>query len=311
MPRPGFYNDNEYREYPFIYETAAVNEPGAGDPAAAVLLPNSAIVDAGFILGLDALFDDETNSVWLSSVQRVNNVFRFTFSTDATRNPPLVFEQDVALDEWAIAHAESAVGVDLDCAEEPVWEGFIVTGPLQALRAALPSNGTLTFNKDVYQIEPGRLQNLHKSYLRSISVGNYDRVRVPPCGQTSSSANRDIVANALCLKGDIRLKEGYNCQITQTDRANEILVTAVKGGGEPYDAALCVAGSELPLYVGEQLAAGSKFYSGGPACDELIATINGIGGPNVTILGGAGIEVRVENGKIKIQQRPNAQVTCT
>lgn len=310
MPRPGFYNDNEYREYPFIYETAAVNEPGVGDPPAATLLPNSAIVDAGFILGLDALFDDDSNSVWLSSVQRVNNVFRFTFSTDAARNPPLVFEQDVLLDEWAVVYAESVVGAELDCAEEPVWEGFIVTGPLQALRAALPTNGILTFNKDVYQIEPGRLQNLHKSYLRSISVGNYDRVRVPPCGQTGN-LSRDIIANALCLKGDIRLKEGYNCQITQTDRANEILVTAVKGGGEPYDAALCDAGSELPLYAGEQLAAGSKFYGGGPACDELIATINGIGGPNVTILGGAGIEVRVEAGKIKIQQRPNAQVTCT
>ncbi len=299
MPRPGFYNDNEYRAYPFVYRTSWPT------PA----LPASAIVDCGIIMGLDAYFDDAIDTVWLSSVQRISNIFRFTLSTGAVPNA-LVFEQSALLNEWAIVRSESVVA-DLECAEEPIWEGFLVTGPLTDLRAMLPGNGTISFAQDDYQLEPARIQNLHKAYLRSISVGNYDRIRVPGCNQTSNNDDRAIIVNARCLKGDVKLKEGYNCQITQVNRANEIVVSAAKGAGASYDSALCAAGSEIPLYDGEAIPAGSKFYSGGPACDELISTINGLGGPNVTIIGGAGIDVRVEDGQITVQKRPNTQVTCT
>lgn len=299
MPRPGFYNDNEYRAYPFIYSP--------DDPLTP--LPTSAIVDCGIIMGLDANFNDATDSVWLQSVARAGSNFVFTLATSAVP-AKLIFVVPAANDEWVINHSQSSVAA-LVCAQEPIWEGFLVTGPLKTLRDNLSVGSTLSFDQDVYTLEPGCIQNLNKAYLRSISVGNYSRVTVPECGEASTNTTRSIVANAQCLNGDIRLKEGYNCQITQTDRVNEITVTAYKGAGTAEDSALCAAGSELPFYIGEPLAPNSKFYSGGPACDELISTINGLGGPNVNIAGGNGINVIFENNTIKVQKRPNSQVTCT
>lgn len=299
MPRPGFYNDNEYRAYPFIY-----NKPATLPP-----LPTSAVLDAGFIMGLDARYDEAVHTVWLSSIVKTGSLFEFVFSTNVTP-ATLTFTRHNDGD-WALEHSESGADTTNPCADEPIWSGFLVTGPLDALAAVAPV-GTWAFQPNDYQIEPGRIQNLNKAYLRSISVGNYDRVRVPPCDVTGVNDARQIVLNSRCMKGDIRLKEGYNCLITQTDRANEIAVTAAKGAGAGSTSAeLCVGGGEVPLYPGEQLPVDSKFYSGGPACNEIISTINGVGGTNVNVIGGAGVNILIDNGTITVQKKPNAQVNCT
>jgi hypothetical protein len=114
------------------------------------------------------------------------------------------------------------------------------------------------------------------------------------------------------MKGHIRLKEGYNCLITQTDRSSELAITASKGAGagETSDE-LCQNNGEIPLYPGEALPADSKFYSGGPACNEIISTVNGIGGANINMIGGAGINILIDDGKLIVQKKPNAQVNCT
>jgi hypothetical protein len=252
MPRPGFYNDNEYRAYPFIYSP--------DDPLTP--LPTSAIVDCGIIMGLDANFNDATDSVWLQSVARAGSNFVFTLATSAVP-AKLIFVVPAANDEWVINHSQSSVAA-LVCAQEPIWEGFLVTGPLKTLRDNLSVGSTLSFDQDVYTLEPGCIQNLNKAYLRSISVGNYSRVTVPECGEASTNTTRSIVANAQCLKGDIRLKEGYNCQITQTDRVNEITVTAYKGAGTAEDSALCAAGSELPFISANHWPQTANFIAADP-----------------------------------------------
>ena len=304
MPRPGFYNDNEYRAYPFVYDK----------PATLPALPTSVIVDAGFVMGLDAQFDETQHTIWLSAINRttVDSVpmFEFVFKTNAT-NTTLSFFREQGLDEWVNSYAESVPLSSNPCAEEPIWSGFIVTGPLIDLRSVFSASTWLFVNND-YRVEPARIQNLAKSYLRSISVGNYDRVRVPDCGVTGANNNRPIILNARCMKGDIRLKEGYNCLITQTDRANELIVSAIKGAGAGATSAeLCANGSEIPLYPAEQITENSKFFSGGPACDELITTVNGVGGTNINIIGGAGVNILIDDETIKVQKKPNAQVNCT
>jgi hypothetical protein len=304
MPRPGFYNDNEYRAYPFVYDKPATLPP----------LPTSVIVDAGFVMGLDAYFDETQHTVWLSAINSVVvdtvPVFEFVFKTNAS-SATLSFFREQESNEWLNEYAESAPLNSKQCAEEPIWSGFIATGPLGALRDVF-SSGTWSFTDNDYRVEPALIQNLNKAYLRSISVGNYDRVRVPACGVTGTNDNRPIILNARCIKGDIRLKEGYNCLITQTDRANELSVSATKGAGAGSTSAeLCAHGSEIPLYPAEPLAADSKFFSGGPACDELITTVNGVGGTNINIIGGAGINILIDDGTIKVQKKPNAQVNCT
>lgn len=341
MPRPGFYNDNEYRAYPFVDKqvetiSSLSNFPTTGDSSklytamdtglkyfwtgtvyaqllpGAFALPTACIVDAGFIMGLDAYFDDATHTVWLSAINKNGTTLEFVFRTNATP-ATLSFFRDVNSGEWLNEYAESVRDLNNPCAEEPIWSGFIVTSRLDGLADAAPQ----TFQPNYYRIEPGVIQNLNKAYLRSISVANYDRIRIPECDTVVDNSNRPIILNARCMKGDIRLLEGYNCLISQTDRSRTLTVTASSGAGAGNTSAeLCEHGSELPLFVGEPLADNSKFYSGGPACDELIGTINGVGGPNVNIVGGANVGITVETAQdgslfIRVQKKPNIQGSCT
>jgi hypothetical protein len=344
MPQPGFYNDNEYRAYPFVYR------PNAGD----ILLPNSAVVDAGIILGLDAFTTDIRDySVWLTSIERTNTSFTFALvyaPTNGAAGTTLTFTRpDNNDDAWVSIFAESAhTGDNAD----PIWEGFLVAGPVTDLRKILSVGQTLHFVRNAYQIEPGLVQNLHNAYLRSITVANYDRTRIPACDTstpgninaapvanaadfctsilqtTTTNTNRRIIVHTNKMTGDIRLKEGYNCQITQTDRAHELSITALKNAGAPVDAELCAHGSELPLYDDEPfgvdgtetvLVAGvlttrskqSKFYSGGPACSEVISSINGLAGTGINIIGGNGVAVTTDGSKITVTRKDNAQTNCT
>jgi hypothetical protein len=290
MPRPGFYNDNEYRAYPFVYK---IDYFGA-------TLPDSAVVDCGIIMGLSSGFSQNEHEIWLAAITRSSGLVRFEFATDApgAAAVPLVFECAENGDEWTSVFNESGAAADIDpaCVFEPAWEGFLVPGPLTELIALLDENGgALSFPARERTLEPGRVQSLVKSYVRSVNLGNLPRVRaLPPSDcQTSSDslASADIVVNAVCMQGDLRIKEGYNCRIKQTDRLNDIRIGAEQGAGDAARSELCDHGSELPLYDGEPFDEETGFYSGGPACDQTISTINGIGGTNVNIVGGTGVTV--------------------
>lgn len=351
MPRPGFYNDNEYRAYPFVFSTALSQ------------LPNSAIVDAGVVMRVDANFDDAIGTVWLQSISREGDKFYFALRATGVLYP-LIFERDVTSNEWAIEYVESAPQVPSGndpCAgfNDPVWEGFLVTGPLKELQDVLQVDGTLTFALNQHQLEPGRIQNLSKGYLRSISVGNYDRPFIPACDASSALVEPTIILNKECLQGDIRFKEGYNCTIRQVSWDNEIRIGAAVGSGSDVDEEFCAHGSELALFTGEvpfyndfdievetlverdgippenRMAgmlvktkspsviwrlkpdlitwrAEKNFFVRGPACDELIFTINGLGGPDVTITGGPGINIATQTDPplITITQNVGAAGNC-
>lgn len=295
MPRPGFYNDNEYRAYPFIYT------PNYTGP----VVPDATIVDAGFIVGLDSGFEPGTHSVWLSSITRAGGTFTFTFASDAPglADIPLVFERDENDAPWVSEHASAAdESVEEGCVSAPAWEGFLVTGPLEALAAEVAPDETRTFSATDRVMEPARIQSLVRNYVRSINLGNLNRVMaVGPktgayaeCSDSLGSEAEHVVVNARCLQGDLKVREGYNCRIRQIERTNELRVAAEKNAGTPLDAEQCQYGGELPLYPSEPLPAGSKFFSGGPSCDELISTVNGIGGANINIIGGTGVIVTTD-----------------
>lgn len=294
MPRPGFYNDNEYRAYPFVFQ-----------PEQAAAVPYSAVVDAGVVMGIDSEFNSLIHAVRLAAVRRLGDLFEFELQTDApgAENYPLIFTRDVNADEWLTEYVESAAHVaDVNsCAEEPAWTGFLVTGPLTDLRALLPTDGEIVLS-DKYILEPGRIQSLLKSYLRAITVGNLSRPRALSSCDVSEEPPRQIIINKRCIRGPIRFKEGYNAVIRQREAINELAISAGLGAGAPYDDELCENGSELPFYPDEQKPiltpatdttpeVRSKFFSGGPACDEVIATINGVGGPHVAIAAGSGIRI--------------------
>lgn len=292
MPRPGFYNDNEYRAYPFIHA------PSYSGPA----LPSSAVLDAGIIMGLDSGYDPAEHAVWLSSIFRGNSVVSFVFATDApgAADALLQFDRDEDDSEWVTSTGQSEfpAGVAPLCVPAPRWEGFLVTGPLDDLLQDLAPGQTINFPPRTRVLEPSRIQSLVKSYLRSINVGNTPRVRaLPPeeCRETGAEPSDEIVVNRTCMHGDIRFKEGYNCRIRQVDGSSEIRVSAEKGAGDTNTSVLCEHGGELPLYDDEPFDEVTGFYSGGPACNQAIATINGVGGPGVTLSGGPGVRVNTDD----------------
>ena len=118
MPRAGFYNDNEYRAYPFIARLAY---------SGLTPCPNSAIVDCGFIMGLDSEYDPEEHVVYLYRVTRLSDTFEFEFRTTAPGAVayPLIFERAVTTPEWASEFVESGVNTETSvCLTEPAWEGY-------------------------------------------------------------------------------------------------------------------------------------------------------------------------------------------
>jgi hypothetical protein len=366
MSKPGFYNDNEYRAYPFLDEADAPRETENINP-----LPQEAIVDAGFIFSLGANYDDAAHFVFLRQATASAGVLQLKFATtafctlnnaflqsEACVNHDLVFTRHYELDEttdtprildaeWATEYAESAITDG--CTNEPLWSGFLVTGKLDALLAAvLEGGGSLTFAGGVadpyeelqframffYIVEAARIQNLRKGYLRSISIGNYARTAVPVCtddpipqpeNPCESITPPEIIPHATCLQGHIFFKEGYNTRITQNDRVNTLTFTAEKGAGASADNNLCETFGEVPLYAAEINAKPliyngtdttpekrSEFLSGGWSCNDLIFTLNGVGGSNINIVGGKNIDIGYDDvaNKITIKLSENARGKC-
>jgi len=316
MANAGFYNVNEYRQYPFVDRPDIRSVRSA---AGKFVLPESLIVDCGFILGLDSDFDHAQHVVYLAKLEVTAQDHIFTFKTTApgASGQNLVFTRSKIgekYESWVYEDAESAAAPEKDCADEPVWEGFIVTGDLEA---ASVTSGIYDFEageaEPPYVVEPATLQTLVKSYLRSIRVGNYSRTVIPECPDEDTAATpttREIIPQTdSCLKGDIQFVAGVNCRILQTDLTNTITIGPLLGANSDSVTGieLCENHGELPLFAEEAAPPGSQFLSGGPACNELISTINGVSGPAVVINAGAGITLATravtdENGQETTQQ---------
>jgi hypothetical protein len=316
MPRAGFHNDNEYRAYPFVFKRSYKST---------VELPTATIVDCGFIMGLDSEYAPDEHIIYLHSITRELDTLKFVFKTNApgAKNFDLTFECATTAEEWQTEFAESAPAAEANfCAEEPAWEGFISLGRLEELITLLPENGTIEFytpttvtNTDMpdYTTEPSRVQSLVRAYVRSISVGNYVRPQVPSCAELADENftpinPEEIIVNAQCLNGNIKIKPGYNCSIQQNATENSISVTAFRrdGGVAEETAEICQYGSELPLFTGQEPPAGSVFLNGGPACGDLITSLSGVTGPNLNIAAGPGIQiVPTSDNSIKIDITPN------
>lgn len=285
MANAGWYSANEFRAYPFT------------DVPTAAAIPEAAVVDFGVIAGLRALFTDGVSRVWLYKVSRAGSTFTFDFRCDAPgcAGRALLFTRDLADPEYAtsfevddLAPGEVA-GDEDDCVDDPVLEGFLVTGRLDALAAVLADGDEWSDLSGVQTVEPALVQNLAKTYVRQVSLANKDRTRVDPPDQcsTSSAAGPEgqVFVNAECLVGDLKVKEGYNCAIRVSRQDNSITIAGQVGAGEGQ------ACEEVPLYAGEPSPDGGNLLTGGPKCNEVLKSVNGIGGRVVRIQAGGGVRV--------------------
>jgi hypothetical protein len=322
MARPGWYNDNRNRAFPFILNTVGVKTPDTGLPTMRQL-PDDFIVDCGFVMGPDSGFDAGVHSIWLTKVYRQGNDVFFEFASDA----PMLFEKNLTFrrliseEDYAVEHVEgepffdesesASVSLPASCSE-PLWSGYLISGIMANVAARLADGQEIVRQDGDAIVEPALIQNLNDTIVNSLEIANDDRTRATApdnCPDLVWPHQTGVVfVNARCVQGDVRLKPGYNVVITQNDLANSITIGASVGAGEGQPCA------EVPLFEGESppLGATNNLLAGGPLCNETLRSFNGIGGANFTFLGGQGVSIvpDPENNCIKIDFNLIDMVLC-
>lgn len=298
MPSPPWFNENENRAYPFTVRS--VDQPPSG-PTTVLNLPDALVVDCGFVAGPLSRFETKDHSVYLARVSRTGSVFSLEFQSNAPAllGTPLVFTRDVSDPDYSTSFedsgfegfsqsslSDSQTGRPCD---EPLWSGFLVTGKMSEFALLLPSNGTIDRGTGGGVVEPALVQNLSESVVTRLAIANDDRTRAeapPGCDAVVYPYPTGLIyVNADCVVGDVAFKPGFNSVVTQSLGDNSITLGAGvgRGEGEPCDT--------IPLFPGESPPDGSTLVEGGPRCNETIRSINGLGGPQVSIFAGAGVTV--------------------
>jgi hypothetical protein len=317
---PGWFNDNRFRAFPFQVGTVAAL---VGSPTTIERLDNSTVVDAGFVMGLNSGYIDGEHSVWLDRLDRLGSVLTFTFRSDAPGlyKKPLLFARNITDLLYTVQYVddvEDAYGISevsdsavyevsegtgdeyADCIPEPLWSGFLVTGYFDNLLAVLTGNGSLTRTIGGL-LEPALVRNTANSYVASLNLVNQDRTRVtapdgcPPIESPFPVSPTGLYVNARCLQGDVRFIAGYNCALRQEDFNNAIIFGAAVGAGAGQ-----VCNDPPVIFPGEIPPDGSSLLEGGSLCNEVIRSINGVGGKFSSLLSGPGVNIQAVPAQSKV-----------
>lgn len=303
MSQPGFYNDNQNRDYPFVPRVRPLTGASGFDPEAdgdLAVLPQGLLLDCGIIMGLEARFDESAgHTTYLHSISRTGNDVTFSLRTTAplADGYELVFVCDVNDPPYTIHRNEATSFAPelldpVGCGEQPRWSGFLVVGDLAG--PDVPGDGqTIVFIPNLWQLEPARIQNLMQSYAAGISLANHPRLTVTPFAGCESSVGSeepdealDVILQATCLTGRLIWKEGFNCVIRQDVGNNAIVIGAGvgAGAGQPCE--------EIPLFDEESPPDGGELLSGGPTCNDVVRAINGVSGRDISLLAGPGFRIQ-------------------
>jgi hypothetical protein len=300
LSKPGYYNDNRNRAYPFIERTAGVDTPATG-PLRMVQLPNDWIVDCGFTIGADIGYDPTVSKLYLARVYRQQDRLYFQFAVGG--EAALTFVRELDLEGYGIEYldwsgpADGSQSQDIPdlCLATPVT-GFLVTGPLTKAEV----DKYLADGDEIVQdtplaaiVEPALVQSQYRTRLLSIKLANDDRTRYEsPMGCDPVEWSYPVGPGVLhiqpgCLYGPLRLRPGFNSLIQQDPDHNSLTLGARKNAGEgEVCGQIQLSDQDLPP-VGHEDGA----LDGALRCNETIRTINGRGGPRLTILPGPGVNV--------------------
>lgn len=153
MPRAGFYNENEYRDYPFrtqldervIVDVLELSSSSASNSSSAAYtdLPHATVVDFGAIMGVSGGFRTGTDFVWLHRIRRSGSYVLFEFRTTAplAKNEVLYFVFDTDTEEFTQKWAES-VAVDT---ADPIPSESSVSSSSSSLSSASSISSSETF----------------------------------------------------------------------------------------------------------------------------------------------------------------------
>lgn len=308
MPRPNFFNDNANRAFPFTKKSAGIATPSSG-LFTMIQLPDEFIVDCGFIMGPESGFSVETDYVFLYRISRPSSdrfEFEFRSNSGELADYPLIFVRSLSDETYKTEFLDSDIPNyypqsvsdsdstsesirEIECGE-PYWSGYLVTGDMSRIAARMSVGSTvLRTMDDETLVEPGLIQNLNGSQLVAVGVANNDRSRAARpegCPPWEYDFETDIIyVDRECLQGEIKLKPGYNIQIT--DANNELIFSPLvnAGEGEPC--------SPVKLFPGETGPnnGNATLLGGGFLCNEVFRTVNGIGGPSLAFFAGQGVSI--------------------
>lgn len=316
MAVPNFLNSNKGRTFPFLQHAQELIELSESSSISIdtvfsmSLLPNSAVVDFGSVMGSQSFYEEGTHHVYLFEIRREATTFAFDFRSTAPglAGLSLVFRRAIASDdfetEYVSESTENEVSVSgslsvSECVQDSIWSGYMVSGSMEELAEILVSQGdVLRGGEDDVIVEPALNRSLVDQYIRSINLANDDRSRAENasgCQQLNWPFDiAPLYLNHSCMTGQIRWKEGYNVTIDQDDIENSITINAVVGGGEGEPC------EEVPLFTEETAAQGQTLLSGGPDCNDVIRSINGVGGRVLDLLGGRGVIVTPEPNRNRL-----------
>lgn len=182
------------------------------------------------------------------------------------------------------------VSDSLSCQFDALWSGYLVTGDMAALSVLLPADGALTRTNGGI-VEPSLVQSIEGAYVSSLNIGNQDRTRVTSAAGCNEiewpypvGPNKLFTA-ATCLRGHIRIYSGFNAAFRQESFDNSIVATAAVGAGEGEPC------ESVPLFPGEIPPQNSELLEGGPGCNDVIRTVNGVGGQFSFLRAGQGVTI--------------------
>jgi hypothetical protein len=338
MPRPGWYNDNANRTFPFVEGTAGI--PYSGTLSEMVNLPDYFIVDCGFIMGPESAYVEGNHFIYLYRVARSGNVVEFEFrSTDPIMaTTGLKFTRTVTDEDYTLEYLDSdspddpvsESDSDTESCEKPFWSGYLITGDMSLVGEAIADSVSITSSGiDEGFVEPTLIQNLAGSAVVSIGLANTDRTRVvfeggtenpcyaerpqwdfnTDCGTDSEERPiRCTYEYARCLTGDVRFQPGYNMTIAASPSTNTILFSPIVGAGEGEPC------EEVKLFPTETppIDATNNVLEGSILCNELLRSINGHGGPLLQFRAGTGVVIipDPDNSKIVIDINLNNLDLC-
>ncbi len=290
MADTDFLNVNAGRSYPLIYP---------GDSS----LDSSVILDAGFVMGLSAVFEHPDDYLYLRKVYREQETiyfdvrsnadgmagqhFLFSFPVDSTWGDYSVVDASpVEQGDWPqpISSSSSGQAVSPGVEDQDIGFAYLCVGNVELLLETLSSDGTELWTSSQPMFEPAVIQSLYGHYVKSVTLANEPRITADTCvdgsssslsqqGSSSSSQPADVV---IPTSGESRTGAqvffaGYNATIDTRDDDNALVLGARLGAGEGLPC------EEIPRTPYEELllAAGYKLDLA-DRCGDVLFTINGV-----------------------------------
>jgi hypothetical protein len=280
VPQTDFYNHNRFIAYPLVEQSQSSFD------FSGKTMRESAILDAGFMLGIEATYDPDYR-VKLVSVAVTATKVTFTFKDEAASATFKI--------ETTISDAPGTL-YEVDAVEgDGYGSGWLVAGDLGTLAAEM-TVGVYTATSDYY-VEPGTVQSLYNHYVKQFTVGSQPDTpwHMPlDCGGSLKNIWQYVVTGRN-LQGDKKFKPGYNAVVSVIENVNAIEISAGVGAGEGEPCDRVYLGSASSFMSLSSMSLSSESFSSlstsslsseslesgsvvvdPPKCKDLFNTVNGV-----------------------------------